>query len=93
MSGDRALEPDYPAAHSADTAWWGIDKHGHVASFYSGEAGAVPERAGDEAPAEQPEGVQPFSYGHDDFDNWIAGPYQREGLPARPAPARRAPPR
>jgi hypothetical protein len=41
------MEPDYPAAHSMDTRWFAVDRDGHVACFYSGEAGAVPERAGE----------------------------------------------
>jgi hypothetical protein len=84
MSGDLWLEPDYPAAHSADTSWWGVDKHGHVALFSTGEAGAMPDRARDEAPAEPPEGERAITYDHADFDNWISGPYQREPLPERP---------
>ncbi len=39
------MELDYPAAHSMDTRWYAIDRDGHVASFYSGEAGAVPMAA------------------------------------------------
>jgi hypothetical protein len=38
-------EPDYPAAHSMDTAWYAVDSDGHVALFDTGEAGAVPEEA------------------------------------------------
>jgi hypothetical protein len=33
---------DFPAAHSMDTVWWGVDSEGHVALFVTGEAGAVP---------------------------------------------------
>ncbi len=33
---------DYPAAHSMDTDWFALDKEGHIASFHSGETGAVP---------------------------------------------------
>jgi hypothetical protein len=33
---------DYPAAHSMDTTWWGVDQHGHVGKFSTGEAGSVP---------------------------------------------------
>src|SRR3954463_4742679 len=41
------MEPDadYPAAHSMDTGWFAVDRDGHVAYFYSGEAGAVPADA------------------------------------------------
>src|SRR5437016_3022820 len=39
------MEPDYPASHSMDTQWFAVDRDGHVASFYSGEAGAVPKQA------------------------------------------------
>jgi hypothetical protein len=41
------MEQDYPAAHSMDTAWYAVDRDGHVAFFYSGEAGAVPISAGE----------------------------------------------
>jgi hypothetical protein len=37
------MEHDYPAAHSMDTAWYAVDRDGHVAFFWSGESGAVPE--------------------------------------------------
>lgn len=36
---------DYPAAHSADTAWFAIDRDGKVAVFSTGEAGAFPTSA------------------------------------------------
>jgi hypothetical protein len=36
------MEPDYPAAHSMDAQWFAVDRDGHVGSFSSGEAGAVP---------------------------------------------------
>jgi hypothetical protein len=36
---------DFPAAHSMDTTWFAVDRDGHVASFDSGEAGAVPTGA------------------------------------------------
>jgi hypothetical protein len=42
MHEEHMMEPDYPAAHSADTQWFAVDRDGHVASFYSREAGAVP---------------------------------------------------
>jgi hypothetical protein len=42
---EHAMEPDYPAAHSMDTVWFAVDQDGHVASFSSGEAGAVPINA------------------------------------------------
>jgi hypothetical protein len=35
-------DADFPAAHSMDTEWFAVDKDGHVASFSSGEEGAVP---------------------------------------------------
>ncbi len=35
--------PDFPAAHSMDTAWCAVDRDGHVALFDSGENGAVAE--------------------------------------------------
>lgn len=33
---------DYPAAHSMDSTWFGVDDDGHVAVFSSGEEGPVP---------------------------------------------------
>lgn len=47
------MENDYPAAHSMDTAFFAIDRDGHVALFGTGEAGAVPidAFAGEEAHA------------------------------------------
>jgi hypothetical protein len=36
------MDADFPAAHSMDTTWFAIDREGHVASFWSGERGAVP---------------------------------------------------
>jgi hypothetical protein len=39
------MDIDYPAAHSMDTQWYAVDRDGHVASFGSGEAGAVPLEA------------------------------------------------
>jgi hypothetical protein len=44
------MEPDFPAAHSMDTAFFAVDKDGHVAYFTSGEAGAVPDQAFTEHP-------------------------------------------
>lgn len=42
---------DFPAAHSMDTAWFAVDRDGHVAFFSTGEAGALPHAAfsGEEA--------------------------------------------
>ncbi|HLF92137.1 MAG TPA: hypothetical protein VJB14_01640 [Planctomycetota bacterium] len=34
---------DFPAAHSMDTDWYAVDRDGHVASFRSGQGGAVPK--------------------------------------------------
>jgi hypothetical protein len=39
------MDANFPAAHSMDTTWYAIDRDGHVASFSSGEAGAVPVAA------------------------------------------------
>jgi hypothetical protein len=39
------MKADFPAAHSMDTTWFAVDRDGHVASFSSGEAGAVPSQA------------------------------------------------
>lgn len=35
-------EADFPAAHSMDSAWFAVDRDGHVAYFSTGEAGAMP---------------------------------------------------
>lgn len=35
-------QSDFPAAHSMDTTWFAIDKHGHLGVFNSGEDGPVP---------------------------------------------------
>lgn len=37
---------EVPAAHSVDSEWYAIDSTGEVARFVTGEAGAIPERAG-----------------------------------------------
>ncbi|MCI0464940.1 MAG: hypothetical protein L0Z62_49090 [Gemmataceae bacterium] len=39
------MDLDFPSAHSADTSWYAVDRDGHVAEFWSGEAGDVPARA------------------------------------------------
>jgi len=39
------MDRDYPSAHSMDTHWFAVDRDGHVAAFWSGEAGAVPLKA------------------------------------------------
>lgn len=44
---------------------------------------------GDRAAALAAAGV--FVYRHDDYDNWIAGPYQRAHAPAAPLPGHRVP--
>lgn len=36
-------EQDWPAAHSMDTEWYAVDKCGHIAKFFTGEAGALPK--------------------------------------------------
>jgi hypothetical protein len=40
---------DFPAAHSMDTTWWGLDRHGRLARFDTGEAGAAPADGAGEA--------------------------------------------
>lgn len=47
MPEETLFENDYPAAHSMDTTWWGVDRDGHIARFDTGEAGAAPEEAGE----------------------------------------------
>jgi hypothetical protein len=36
------ITADYPAAHSMDTAWFAVDRHGHVGVFATGEPGHMP---------------------------------------------------
>ena len=43
------MSSDFPAAHSMDTEWFGVDADGCVAVFRSGENGAVPEGAPSDA--------------------------------------------
>lgn len=37
---------DCPAAHSMDTAWFGVDEDGEIAFFETGENGSVPLSSG-----------------------------------------------
>ncbi len=39
------MAEDYPAAHSADTHWFAVDRDGCVARFWSDEDGAIPSDA------------------------------------------------
>lgn len=49
MAVTQSIEPlDYPAAHSMDTDWFGIDGNGNVAVFSTGENGILPEVAATE---------------------------------------------
>src|SRR5690606_36048268 len=43
-----AMSDDYSAAFSMDSAWYAVDKRGHVARFETGKAGAMPNDAADE---------------------------------------------
>ena len=36
---------NYPAAHSMDSFWFGLDKDGNIAVFDTGESGAIPTNA------------------------------------------------
>lgn len=36
------MGPDFPAAHSMDSAWFAVDRDGHVAFFRTGEMGLLP---------------------------------------------------
>lgn len=50
QSSSEESPPDYPAAHSMDSCWFGVDRDGRVGFFETGEAGAMPThglRAGD----------------------------------------------
>jgi hypothetical protein len=42
------METDFPAAHSMDTTWFGVDRAGHVALFETGEDGHAPDLAQEE---------------------------------------------
>jgi hypothetical protein len=43
------VKEDFPAAHSMDTNWFAVDEQGNIASFDSGEAGAVPHERSPES--------------------------------------------
>lgn len=45
------MSADFPAAHSMDAVWFAVDEDGQIAMFDTGEAGAMPETAGDEKQA------------------------------------------
>jgi len=49
--------PDYPAAHSMDSCWFGVDKDGRVGSFETGDSGAMPIRGVTEHAAELTRGT------------------------------------
>jgi hypothetical protein len=36
------MDADFPAAHSMDSCWFGVDKDGRIGFFDTGEAGARP---------------------------------------------------
>lgn len=100
------MDCDFPAAHSADTTWFAVDKDGHVGIFETGEAGAMPlicaggenfdtdplQRAlqvpntKNEWDDEVPDWSRRlFVYEHgEDYENWVAGPYNRQGVPSNP---------
>ncbi|MFO0605810.1 MAG: hypothetical protein U0324_21685 [Polyangiales bacterium] len=42
---DDAPTPDFPAAHSMDSAWFAVDADGKVGRFDTGEDGAIPNAA------------------------------------------------
>lgn len=67
------MEADFPAAHSMSTAWFAVDRDGHVAYFYSGESGAVPRSGGDVAVDEAVERLMPTGTSLQDPDGrWLA---------------------
>jgi hypothetical protein len=39
------MAEDFPAAHSMDTDWYAVDRHGHVGVFSTGENGHLPTGA------------------------------------------------
>jgi hypothetical protein len=41
------MTDDYPCSHSMDSYWFAVDKDGRVGYFSTGEAGAMPDNAGD----------------------------------------------
>jgi hypothetical protein len=43
----RPQTPDYPAAHSADTEWFAVDREGRVGRFVTLESGTLPVAAGE----------------------------------------------
>ena len=54
------LPIDFPAAHSMDSTWFAVDAEGNVASFQTGEAGAMPDQAFMEASFSEGEEVASF---------------------------------
>jgi hypothetical protein len=39
------MDNDFPAAHSMDSSWYAVDRHGNVALFVTGAGGAMPNDA------------------------------------------------
>lgn len=92
---------DYPAAHSMDTSWYAVDDLGNIAEFHTGEGGAYPRGIGlEHACCLYDDGIvieadlaakklPCIQYFQDMERNAnIAGPYDRESIPFKPANVR-----
>ena len=58
------MKDDFPAAHSMDTTWFAVDGKGNIASFASGEAGALPYDARADGDVGIGTWMVPVSYTH-----------------------------
>src|SRR5690242_3867236 len=99
------MDVDFPAAHSMDTAWYAVDRDGHVGFFDTGEEGHLPRGAltVDDAslpplPEELRDGLFTFYYGvnnggEDSAYVFFIQPYARTSVPAQPLHIDQLPPR
>lgn len=91
------MDTDFPAAHSMDTAWYAVDRDGHVGIFVTGSEGALPEAAAaadDESLPRLPSEFQGalFVYSYETEDTFFVYPYERRGVPPEPVHIDQLPP-
>jgi hypothetical protein len=95
------MDVDFPAAHSMDTAWYAVDRDGHVGIFVTGEEGHMPRGAANEYDASLPAlpdelqgGLFTFEYdvNYGEYGFWVQ-PYARTAVPERPLHIDQLPPR
>jgi hypothetical protein len=91
------MDADFPAAHSMDTAWYAVDRDGHVGVFVTGPEGALPQAAAaddDESLPRLPPEFQGalFVYGYQTEGSFFAYPYERLGVPPEPVHIDQLPP-